>query len=221
MATARGTLAVPEACYFCPVDDRAGESGKLGSLEELPPAFGPEFYQRNAEAVARDLLGSVLLRHGDPPRIGTIVETEAYLGEHDAASHARFGRTGRTEVMYGPPGMSYVYLIYGMYNMLNVVCAPRGDPQAVLVRAIVPLAGIASRVDGPGKLTRALEIDRSFNALPLWRSPLSIHPGTPFPQCHVTPRIGIDYAGEWREAPLRYVAIDTKGGGAGPSGAAR
>lgn len=175
---------------------------------EIGPALPPSFYRRDAQEVARDLLGKLLIRHGDHVRkVGRIVETEAYLGEHDMASHARYGRTGRTEVMYGAPGRSYVYLIYGMYDMLNVVCAEEGNPQAVLVRALEPVSGISARVDGPGKLTRALEIDRTFNALPLNQPPLSIHEGGIAPAAvRVTPRIGIDYAGEWREAPLRFLA---------------
>lgn len=176
----------------------------------MGPVLPPSFYRRDAQEVARDLLGKLLVRHGDDVmKVGRIVETEAYVGEHDRASHARFGRTGRTEVMYGAPGRSYVYLIYGMYDMLNVVCAEEGNPQAVLVRALDPVSGISTRVDGPGKLTRAMEIDRTLNALPLDRPPLSIHDGGVEPaRVVVTPRIGIDYAAEWRDAPLRFLASE-------------
>lgn len=188
-----------------------------GGDDQLEPPLPPAFYRRDAQEVARDLLGKLLVRHGAVPRVGRIVETEAYLGEHDLASHARFGRTGRTEVMYGAPGRSYIYLIYGIYDMLNVVCAEEGDPQAVLVRGLQPVSGISVPVNGPGKLTRALEIDRSFNGLPLNQPPLSIHGGAVHrgsinqdgaepARIRVTPRIGIDYAGEWREAPLRFLA---------------
>ncbi|MEX2542811.1 MAG: DNA-3-methyladenine glycosylase [Trueperaceae bacterium] len=182
------------------------ESSAVLAIDETGVALPISFYEPDARTVARKLLGTLLVRHGPVPRIGRIVETEAYLGEHDMASHARFGRTGRTEVMYGPPGRSYVYLIYGMYHMLNVVCAGEGDPQAVLIRAIEPLVGIDHRVDGPGKLTRALEIDRSHNAHPLTGPPLAIHPGDVCSEVVITPRIGIDYAGEWRDAPLRFLA---------------
>lgn len=182
------------------------ESSTADEVDEIGVPLPLSFYGRGARTVARELLGTILVRHGPVPGIGRIVETEAYLGEHDMASHARFGRTGRTEVMYGPPGRSYVYLIYGMYHMLNVVCAAEGDPQAVLIRAIEPLSGIEGRVDGPGKLTRALAIDRSHNAMPLTAAPLSIHGGEACREVLVTPRIGIDYAGEWREAPLRFLA---------------
>jgi DNA-3-methyladenine glycosylase len=177
---------------------------------ELAPGIGPalpaEFYRRDATEVARELLGMLLVRHGARLRVGRIVETEAYLGEHDMASHARFGRTRRTEVMYGPPGRSYVYLIYGVYEMLNVVCAAEGDPQAVLIRAVEPVEGITGKVDGPGKLTRELSIDRTLNGLPLSAPPLSIHSGTSVREVRVTRRVGIDYAGEWRDAPLRFLA---------------
>lgn len=177
----------------------------------LSPPLGEEFYRRDADEVARDLLGALLVRHGRTLQIGRIVETEAYMGERDQASHARFGRTGRTEVMYGPPGRSYIYLIYGMYHMLNAVCAGEGDPQAVLIRAIYPLAGIEAKVDGPGKLARTLGLDRTMSSAPLWRPPLSVHSGERCDSVEVTPRIGIDYAGEWREAPLRFVAAAQTG----------
>lgn len=191
--------------------NRPEADGNAEFLQCWGPPLPLSFYEQDAREVASGLLGSVLLRHaanGSGYQWGRITETEAYLGEHDMASHARFGRTKRTEVMYGPPGRSYVYLIYGMYHMLNVVAAPAGDPQAVLIRAIEPMGGIDARVDGPGKLTRALEIDMSLNALPLSEAPLSIHPGAPCPAPVITPRIGIDYAGEWRDAPLRYLARD-------------
>jgi DNA-3-methyladenine glycosylase len=205
---------------FFAVEGREQHPNRAPAGVTLGPAFPPAFYERDAQAVARDLLGTLLVRHAPCPRVGRIVETEAYLGEHDLASHARFGRTGRTEVMYGPPGRSYVYLIYGMYDMLNVVCAEAGDPQAVLVRALEPVAGIDARVDGPGRLTRTLAIDRSFNGLPLTGAPLSIHPGAACSNVVVTPRVGIDYAGVWRDAPLRFV--DGEGRRRGPgTGAAR
>jgi DNA-3-methyladenine glycosylase len=193
---------------FFAVDSPEQHSNQATEGVTLGPAFPPSFYGRDAQEVARDLLGTLLVRHGPLPRVGRIIETEAYLGEHDLASHARFGRTGRTEVMYGPPGCSYVYLIYGMYDMLNVVCGKAGDPQAVLIRALEPVAGIAARVDGPGRLTRALTIDRSLNGLPLTGTPLSIHPGTACSNVLVTPRVGIDYAGVWRDAPLRFIDGD-------------
>jgi len=173
--------------------------------EALPAGF----YERQANEVARDLLGSVLLRELDDGTIksGIITETEAYMGEKDKASHARFGRTPRTDVMYGPPGHAYIYLIYGMYQMLNVVCGPVGLPQAVLIRGIFPIFGISSRTDGPGKLTRELLIDKSLNRHPLWQAPLRIgaFQSVPDSSIEITPRSGIDYAEEWRDAKLRWL----------------
>src|SRR4051812_23491538 len=103
------------------------------------------FYDRVAEAVARDLLGMLLGHRVDGHlRIGRIVETEAYLGPHDLAAHSARGRTPRTEVMFGPPGHAYVYLIYGVHHCLNAVTEPEGHAAAVLIRALEPLQGIAT-----------------------------------------------------------------------------
>jgi DNA-3-methyladenine glycosylase len=142
----------------------------------LSPVVEENFYIRPATDVARDLLGMRLVRMMDGIRIaGTIVETEAYVGEHDLACHARHGRTPRTAVMYGPPGRAYVYFTYGMHWLLNAVCLPEGEPAAVLIRAIQPLEGldvIAARrngqppvrwTDGPGKICQALGIDGTLN----------------------------------------------------------
>src|ERR1700688_1967726 len=106
-------------------------------------SFGPilrrAFYRRPTIEVARDLLGKILV-HG--PTAGLIVETEAYLGGDDLASHSARGITGRTRVIFGPPGHAYVYFIYGMYECLNIVAEPAGSPGGVLIRAIEPLTGI-------------------------------------------------------------------------------
>jgi DNA-3-methyladenine glycosylase len=106
--------------------------------------------------------------------------------------------------MFGPPGRAYVYLIYGMYDMLNVVTAAEGDPQAVLIRACEPIGQALGRLDGPGRLTRTLEITRDLNNHDLRRPPLWLEPGRPPVTVEVSPRIGVDYAGEWAEAPLRF-----------------
>ena len=179
----------------------------------LPRAF----YQRETEIVAREMLGTVLeCETEDGLASGIIVETEAYLGEHDLACHATAGRTARTEALYGPPGTSYVYFIYGMYWCFNAVTREVDLPSAVLVRALEPLAGIAlmhkrrprikNEVDltnGPGKLCTALGIDGSLSAKNLQRKPLRIREGEPVPddKVEITARIGITKCADW---PLRW-----------------
>ncbi|HLL89799.1 MAG TPA: DNA-3-methyladenine glycosylase, partial [Tepidisphaeraceae bacterium] len=133
----------------------------------MPPSPAPDplprtFYDRAAADLAPALLGMTLChRVGDRLLRARVVETEAYVGEHDLASHASKGRTGRTDVMFGPPGHAYVYLVYGMHDMLNVVCGPAGDAQAVLVRAAEPLDGWDVNLSGPGRLARAMQITRA------------------------------------------------------------
>ena len=164
--------------------------------------------------VARELIGCALV-HG--VRDGMIVETEAYRGAEDGASHARFGRPGgrgtsRTAVMFGPGGIAYVYLCYGIHEMFNIVTGPDGEGQAVLIRAIAPrfgfpvgLADDASVGRGPGKVTTALGIDRRQNMRDLARGSLFVAAlGHAPPPIAVGPRIGVDYAGTWADAPLRF-----------------
>lgn len=163
------------------------------------------FYTQDAATVAKALLGATLVYRPDSVvQRARIVETEAYVGTHDLASHASKGRTKRTEVMFGPPGHAYVYLIYGMYDMLNIVTGRDGDAQAVLIRAVEPLENIAGKTDGPGKLTRALGITRALDQHDLLKEPLWLRPGTPPQEVVATTRIGIDYAGVWKDAPLRF-----------------
>jgi DNA-3-methyladenine glycosylase len=166
------------------------------------------FFSRPSEVVARALLGKLLVCGG---RAGLVVETEAYLGPDDRASHARFGPTSRNAVMFGPGGVSYVYLIYGMYDMFNIVTGRDGEGQAVLVRAIDPARGIdggSGAAAGPGKLCRALGITRArHHGIDLTASPeLFLARGARVASERVArgPRVGIDYAGEWAPAPLRF-----------------
>ena len=129
--------------------------------------LGPGFFERPTLEVARALLGKLLVRQvGDRRLVGRLVEVEAYCGPDDLAAHSARGRTPRTEVMYGPPGHAYVYLIYGMHHCLNFVTRPAGEPQAVLIRALEPGPAVG-RTSGPGLLCRALEIDRSLDGAPL------------------------------------------------------
>jgi DNA-3-methyladenine glycosylase len=164
------------------------------------------------------MLGTVLECETDEGvASGIIVETEAYLGEHDLACHAAVGRTRRTEALYGPPGTSYVYFIYGMYWCFNAVTREEGLPSAVLVRALEPLDGIAlmhkrrprirNTVDltnGPGKLCTALGIVGSMSAKSLQRKPLRIREGDAVSDddVEVTTRIGITQSADW---PLRWI----------------
>lgn len=170
----------------------------------LPRAF----YDRPTLEVARDLLGARLIHEVGPGdiRVGQIVETEAYIGPDDLACHASRGRTVRTEVMFGPSGHAYVYLIYGMYNCLNVVTEAPDFPAAVLVRAVEPIDGLLGRSDGPGRLCRALGIGRRLNGTDLTRPPLYLEPGQPIDDARVAqgPRVGVDYAGEWASRPWRF-----------------
>lgn len=170
-----------------------------------------EFYARRAIVVARDLLGRVLVHQdGGVRRAGVIVETEAYVGPHDLACHASKGRTARTDVMFGPAGHAYVYLIYGMYDCFNVVCERVGYPAAVLVRAVAPIEGCDGKTDGPGKLCRALKINRALNRADLTNSALTIEEGTRMSPRRIEkgPRIGVDYSGDWAHAPLRFWVRD-------------
>ncbi len=163
------------------------------------------FHARDPVKVARALLGMDLVHlHQGRLRAGRIVETEAYVGPHDLACHSSKGRTPRTEVMFGPPGHAYLFLVYGMHLCVNVVV---GEGAAVLIRALEPLEGLEDlRTDGPGRLTRALGLTLKLNARPLDEAPLFVARGVPVPPRHIeaSPRIGVDYAGEWAAKPLRF-----------------
>ena len=166
-----------------------------------------DFYMRDTRAVAQELLGTLLVRRVDGvERIGRIVETEAYLGAHDLAAHSSKGVTKRTQVMYGPPGVAYVYLIYGMHNCMNVVTEPAGNGSAVLIRALEPIANITGNTRGPGLLCKAMAIDRSLNGHDLMSEDFFI--ARPESRDHIAivtrPRIGVDYAGDWAHELLRF-----------------
>lgn len=186
-----------------------------------------DFYLRDTLTVARDLLGRLLVHETPGYRVaGRIVETEAYIGPEDKGSHSYGGRrTARTEVMYGIGGTAYVYLIYGMYHCFNVVTEEEGRPAAVLVRAVEPIEGeehmarlrygkglaTLSRTqrlgicNGPGKLCRAMGIGKAENGLDLCGSRLYIcsMENEPF-KIKSSPRINIDYAGEYAQKPWRF-----------------
>ncbi len=161
------------------------------------------FFDRSSVAVARDLLGKFLVRrYRGRTAAFMITEAEAYEGPRDKASHAYRGRTERNAVMFGGAGRWYVYFIYGMYWMLNVVAGPHGYPAAVLIRGVEGAAG-------PGRLTRKMKIGRALNGRTASRSSgLWIEDrGVKVPRSRVarTPRVGVAYAGEWAKKPYRFV----------------
>lgn len=183
----------------------------------------PDFYARPTLDVARDLIGKVLVRHArSQSAAGIIVEVEAYIGESDPACHAAAGRTSRNVPLYGPPGMAYVYLNYGLHWMVNAVTEPEGSPAAVLIRALEPVEGLPlmrkrrsnapwrygkpavpdhELCRGPGNLTRALGITLDDNNVPLTTRPLFIDDrGIGVDAVEWSPRIGISVGTEhpWR-----------------------
>ncbi len=177
-----------------------------------------DFFKRNTNVVARELLGKILYRKdGQSLYRAIIIETEAYHGESDLACHCSKGKTQRTSVMYGSPGHIYVYLIYGMYHMLNFVTMPAGFPAAVLIRGITNLQvsengqafkNISLKTDGPGKLTKHLNIDKQFNRLKLhpdtglWVADENIKISEGY--ILTDKRVGVDYAKEWADKLWRY-----------------
>jgi DNA-3-methyladenine glycosylase len=177
-----------------------------------------DFYARPVLRVARDCIGKHLVHDTTEGLVvGRIVEAEAYRGPEDRAAHSFGGRrTARTEVMFGPPGIAYVFFVYGLHFHINLVTTALGMPHAVLLRAVEPVVGAelmaarrgisASRrelTNGPGKLCQAFAIDRSANGADLTRPPLFLSDG---PSCRVarTTRVGIDYAGAWAARPWRF-----------------
>lgn len=170
----------------------------------MPGILPVEFFERPVLEVAKGLIGASLVRR--IPNGNTIssmlTEVEAYDGPEDLASHASKGRTPRTEVMFGPAGVFYVYLIYGMHWMLNVVTGDPGYPAAVLIRG-------TKNISGPGRTTARLQIDKSLNGKPatrssgLWFENRSIV--IPEERIENTGRIGVEYSGDWSRVPYRFV----------------
>lgn len=187
-----------------------------------PVRLGRAFFDRPTDQVARELLGKVLVRKtGEATLSGVIVETEAYVGPHDLACHASKGRTPRTNTMFLDAGHWYVYLVYGMYHCLNIVTEGEGYPAAVLIRAISPLDGVDTMrknsgkggvhdlVNGPGKLCLAMHINKEQNATDstdlraaMYIEDRGIVVSSRMIGC--SPRIGVDYAGDWKNKPLRF-----------------
>lgn len=184
------------------------------------------FFKRDTVEVAKNLLGKKIIRNISGNFFcAKIVETEAYLGLEDRACHSYGGNiTKRNEILYKEAGTIYVYLIYGMYNLLNIVTKNENDPEAVLIRAVEPIENIDAMAvnrfgkiykdlssyqkknltNGPGKLTMAMEIDRALNGKILSQDYLYIEEGEDVRNIIETKRIGIDYAGEDANLPLRF-----------------
>jgi DNA-3-methyladenine glycosylase len=181
------------------------------------------FYQQEVKAVAIELLGKILIHESaDGITVGRIVETEAYMGPEDRAAHSSGGRrTIRNEVMYGPKGHAYVYFIYGLYWCFNITAgAVPGKPEAVLIRALEPVAGealmakrrgaaegkMANLTNGPSKLCMAMGISKLQNKTDLTAPPLYLDCALPLPKEEIveTTRVGIDYAGEWKNKAWRF-----------------
>jgi DNA-3-methyladenine glycosylase len=190
----------------------------------MPTLLPRSFYLDSPEVVARNLLGKLITRDLNGERLtGRITEIEAYLGLSDPASHSFIGKTARNAVLFGPPGFSYVYFIYGMHYCLNFSCEPDGEPGGVLIRALQPIAGLEtmSRLrglsapikpkllcSGPGRLCQAMGITLTENGLDVTRakSPLRVlDDGFRPASISVTPRIGISKA---VDMPLRFVATE-------------
>ncbi len=189
-----------------------------------------EFYNRDSLIVAKELLGRVLVHEIDGQRISAkIVETEAYMGINDKAAHSYGGRrTQRVEVMYGGPGFSYVFFIYGMHYCFNIVTREEGNPQAVLIRAVEPVKGldiiarnrfgktysqlsksqIKNLTNGPGKLCRALSIDKELNGEDLCGDKLYVEAGETEEIIVSAKRVGIDYAEEAKDYLWRFYIED-------------
>lgn len=191
-------------------------------FEPLPRGF----YARPVLTVARDVIGKVLVRVTPAGVLaGRVVEAEAYRGPEDRAAHSFGGRrTARTEVMFGAPGIAYVFFVYGMHWHLNLVTTREGAPHAVLLRAIEPLVGVelmaAARglkptdvnvANGPGKLCKAYGIDRQHNAVDLTQPPLFLSEGTTKRgKLGRSARIGVDYAEDWAEKPWRFFELGNR-----------
>ncbi|MCB5362872.1 DNA-3-methyladenine glycosylase [Pusillimonas sp. CC-YST705] len=172
------------------------------------PRLPRDFYNRDTVTVAHELLGKILVHQIDGlARMARIVEVEAYLGPGDLAAHSARGLTPRTRAMFGPPGHAYVYLIYGMHHCLNVVTEPEGSGTGVLLRAVEPIANIEGNTRGPGLLTRAMGIDKRHYGHDLCSDEL--HLLAPLHETQeieivASPRIGVPYAQEWADKPLRF-----------------
>lgn len=211
---------------------KAGQTGLARRINKMK-TLAREFYNRDSLIVAKELLGKVLVHEIDGQKIfGKIVESEAYMGIEDKAAHSYGGkRTPRVEVMYGRPGFSYVFIVYGMYYCFNIVTSEEGNPQAVLIRAVEPIGGldlmaqnrfkktynqltksqIKGLTNGPGKLCKAFLIDKNLNGEDLCGSKLYIEEGQEENFTIVSSkRVGINYAEEAKDYLWRFYIENNK-----------
>ena len=190
-----------------------------------PAALDRRWFDRPSVQLARDLLGARLVHESETGVVGgRIVEVEAYRGPEDLAAHSSRGPTARNQVMFGPPGHLYVYLIYGLHHCLNVVAGPGDKPEAVLIRALEideghelarrrrgPRSSTARLAAGPGNVGQALGVDRRLNGVDLLEGPVRVHPRLGRrPRISVGPRIGVDYAASWAARPMRFWITDDR-----------
>jgi len=190
--------------------NQAEAAAPLLNQPKLTRAF---YAQDDCAQVAQQLLNKILVvNHQGTLQAGRIVETEAYLGPKDLAAHSARGRTPRTQVMFGPPGHAYVYLIYGIHHCMNVVTEADGHGAAVLLRALEPVQNLDDNTRGPGRLCKAMGIDLAFYGHDLCGNSLYIaHSDNPVPiSIAARPRVGVDYAGEWADKPLRFYIKDNR-----------
>jgi DNA-3-methyladenine glycosylase len=180
---------------------------------DLPPwratRLERTWFARDALVVARALIGCFIVheRGEGGPLVSRVVETEAYRGPRDLASHARAGMTRRTRALFGEEGHAYVFFIYGMHECFNVTCAGAGRGHAVLVRAGEPTAGFEehARLEGPGRFARAMGLSRAHNGQDLTAPPLYVCARAKRPRIAVTPRVGVAYSGDWANRPWRFL----------------
>jgi DNA-3-methyladenine glycosylase len=197
----------------------AGAGWQVGA--GAPPLNDRAWFDRPAVEVAPDLLGMLLIHDSAAGLVaGRIVEVEAYQGPEDMAAHSARGMTPRNAVMFGPAGFLYVYLVYGLHHCANVVCGPGGKPEAVLLRAAQIVEGeVLARqrrgdvpdtrlAAGPGNLGAAFGLDRSANGSDFLAGPIKLAPGAAPTRVARTPRIGVDYAGDWAALPMRFSIAD-------------
>lgn len=176
-------------------------------MQKLPRSF----YDRDTILVAKELLGKYLVHvTNGVKRIGRIVEVEAYLGPHDLAAHSAKGLTKRTQVMFGPPGHAYVYLIYGMYYCVNAVTEKEGHASAVLLRALEPIKNIEEKTRGPGLLCKAMHITKHLHGHDLTSDDFYIAAAAETKPFSIVkrPRVGVAYAKHWAKRHLRFYIKD-------------